>query len=56
MTGTVKTTRITKHFDTLKAAEQYQNRLYGQYDSVRLVAAPRFSEAGRYEWIVRGKA
>lgn len=43
---------ITKHFDTLKQAERYQNRLYGRYDKVRLVRSPRFSEAGTYVWEV----
>ncbi len=43
---------ITKTFDTLKRAEAYQNRLYGKYDRVTLVRAPRFAEAGIYEWRV----
>ncbi len=44
---------ITKLCRTLKQAEQYQNRLYNQYDSVQLVKFPRFTEAGLYEWHVR---
>lgn len=44
---------ISKHFGTLKAAERYQSRLYGQYDHVRAVAWPAFSESGVYVWEVR---
>jgi hypothetical protein len=44
--------RITKSFDTLRAAERYQNRLYGRHFSVRLVHAPHFTESGIYTWEV----
>jgi hypothetical protein len=43
---------LAKHCTTLKQAEQYQNRLYGKYESVRLVRSPRFTEAGLYVWEV----
>jgi hypothetical protein len=44
---------IRKTFKTLKQAEAHQNRLYGKYDRVTLVRAPRFpAEAGIYEWRV----
>lgn len=46
---------ITKWFETLAAAEQYQNQLYGRYDHVRLVRAPRFIESGMYTWEVGKK-
>lgn len=43
---------IKKYFDTLKQAEQYQNRLYGRYEQVRLVHSPIFTESGKYIWEV----
>jgi len=45
--------RITKVFDTLKQAEQFQNRLYDKYNHVRLVSSPTFSEDGTYVWEVK---
>lgn len=44
---------ISKVCRTLKQAERYQNRLYNQYESVRLVSAPRFSQGGVYVWEVQ---
>jgi hypothetical protein len=44
---------IVKHFDSLKKAEQYQDKLYDKYDHVRLVRWPSFSEAGDYAWEVK---
>ncbi len=44
---------ISKTFKTLKAAERYQNRLYDEYESVRLVACPFSGDAGVYVWEVR---
>lgn len=44
---------ITKSYGTLEQAEAYQNRLYSQYDHVRLVRFPRFGEAGQYVWEVK---
>ena len=38
---------------TVSQAEQFQNRLYGKYDSVRLVRSPMFSGAGVYVWEVK---
>ena len=43
---------IEKKCETLKAAERFQNRLYDQYDSVKLVRFPRYSENGTYAWEV----
>ena len=43
---------IAKQIKTLKQAERYQNRLYNIYDSVKLIAWPRFSETGLYRWEV----
>lgn len=44
---------ITRTFDTLRLAERYQNRLYSQYASVRLVRSPMFGESGTYAWQVK---
>lgn len=44
---------ITKNYKTLKQAESYQNRLYGQYNTVQLVKSPLWSEAGIYVWQVK---
>ncbi len=46
-------TNITKHFDSLYDAEEYQNGLYDKYNHVLLVRAPLFSEAGTYVWEVK---
>lgn len=43
---------ITKHFDTLKQAEKYQNLLYNKYHRVVLMNAPMFEESGNYVWEV----
>jgi hypothetical protein len=43
-------TRITKTFSTLDQAEEHQEELYLQYNSVQLVRSPRFSQEGIYEW------
>jgi hypothetical protein len=43
---------ITKTFATRGEAEAFQNSLYDLYDVVNLVRAPRFTEAGVYEWSV----
>ena len=43
---------IRKYFKTLEEAEQFQNSLYDDYDFVRLVKSPRFSEDGYYTWEV----
>jgi hypothetical protein len=44
---------IRKHFETLKQAEQYQNKLYNRYHHVRLVHSPLFTEDGTYVWEVK---
>lgn len=44
---------IGKHLKSLKEAERYQNRLYNQFDYVRLVSYPLFSEEGDYIWNVK---
>ncbi len=43
---------ITKHFDTLKKAENYRNRLYSKYDEVILLSFPVSSENGIYVFLV----
>lgn len=37
-----------KRCKTLKEAENFQNSLYNEYDHVKLVGWPRFSENGLY--------
>lgn len=44
---------ITKHYKTLRSAENFQNRLYSKYDYVRLISSPLSSEEGKYVWQVR---
>lgn len=44
---------VTKTCKTLLDAEQQQDKLYGEYDSVQLISSPRFSENGRYIWEVQ---
>lgn len=44
---------ISKQFNELKQAEQYQNRLYNKYSYVSMVQFPRFTESGVYKWNVR---
>ena len=39
--------------NTFKAAERQQLRLYDRFESVILIQAPRFGEAGTYAWQVR---
>ena len=43
---------ISKHFDSLKKAGAYQERLYNQYDHVKLIAFPTVWESGVYTWEV----
>lgn len=47
---------LSKVCKTLKAAERYQDKLDAQYDFVRLIQSPRFTEAGNYIWEVRYRA
>ena len=44
---------IAKHFQTIRQAERYQDRLYNRFDVVRLVRFPLFDEAGSYVWEVQ---
>lgn len=44
---------ISKYYKTMKQAEQYQNRLYNEYDHVRLIRFPMFTEHGTYIWEVK---
>jgi hypothetical protein len=44
---------IRKIYQTLRQAENYQNRLYNKFDYVRLVKSPMFSESGEYVWEVK---
>lgn len=46
-------TTIIKQFNTLKQAERFHYRLYEQYNHVRLVDWPRWSEKGTYTWEVK---
>jgi hypothetical protein len=41
---------ISKHFTSMKKAEEYQNQLYDKYDYVRLSRSPIFRETGTYVW------
>ncbi len=43
---------IAIYCKTLKAAERHLNRLYNQYDHVRLIDAPMFTEHGTYTFEV----
>ncbi len=49
----MKTKTITKYFDKMSDAEQYQNRLYRKHYQVTLISFPRFGEAGTYTWEIR---
>lgn len=44
--------QITKHFDTLKKAANYRNRLYSKYNQVQLLSFPVISEKGIYVFLV----
>jgi hypothetical protein len=39
---------INKHFNTLKEAERYLNKLYNKYHHVIVIKYPLFSENGIY--------
>jgi hypothetical protein len=41
---------ISKHFDNQDDANDFYLDLCEQYDSVKLIRAPLFSEAGVYAW------
>jgi hypothetical protein len=45
--------KLSKECQTIKSANRYQNKLYAHYDYVRLIQAPRFTEAGNYIWEVK---
>ena len=45
--------RIVKVFKSLEQAENFQDNLYNEYNSVQLVQAPLFSEDGTYIWEVK---
>lgn len=42
---------ISKYCETLRKAERYQDRLYNQYNHVRLLRGP-LAESGMYIWEV----
>lgn len=42
---------ISKKYNTLKQAENYQNRLYTKYNRVELISYPMFCEYGVYTWL-----
>lgn len=39
---------VKKHFDSMRKAEQYQERLYAKYDVVRLISFPTVFDCGTY--------
>lgn len=43
---------IKKHFESLRKAEQYQEKLYSKYDVVRLISFPTLFDCGTYIWEV----
>ena len=43
---------ISKTFQSMRQAENYQDSLYDKYDRVRLIEFPMFSEYGMYKWEV----
>jgi hypothetical protein len=43
---------IQKYFKTLKQVERFQSKLYNQYNSVKLVFFPIYSEDGIYTFFV----
>lgn len=43
---------ITKKCKNLKAAERNQNKLYNQYNLVKLVSFPYLMDEGYYSWKV----
>ncbi len=51
-TTTNRMKQITKHFDTLKKAANYRNRLYSKYDQVQLLSFPISGEKGIYVFLV----
>lgn len=44
---------IYKEYKTIKGAERYMNRLYNEYNYVRLVDFPKDSEKGIYVFEVK---
>jgi hypothetical protein len=44
---------IYKEYKSMKSAERYMNRLYNEYDYVRLVDFPKGSEKGVYVFEVK---
>ena len=44
---------VKQHFDSLKQAEKYLNKLYSKYDHVRLISSPMFTEAGVYTFEIK---
>jgi hypothetical protein len=44
--------RVKRFFNWLQQAEKFQNRLYGKYNSVKLVGFPQIDKAGFYVWEV----
>ena len=44
---------IEKYFSTIKQAEAYLNKLYSEFDYVKLTSFPAFSEEGYYTFSVK---
>ena len=47
-----ETMKITKKCKNLKSAEKNQNKLYSQYNFVKLVSFPYLMDEGYYSWDV----
>lgn len=45
--------KITKHFDSIRQAENYLQRLYDRFNYVRLIRFPGHSESGNYTFLVQ---
>ena len=43
---------ISKYFNTLRQAEKFREKLYNQFDSVKLIDCPLFEECGQYTFVV----
>ncbi len=47
---------ISKKFNTIEDAENYQEDLYDLYDHVKLIKSPSLNKFGAYQWEVKKKA
>ena len=44
---------VRQHFNNMKQAEKYLNKLYSKYDHVRIFSCPLFAEAGVYTFEIK---